>query len=159
MVAVDVNADGYPDLVGFAGGSIGIILNRQDGTFTAPTYYSLDDSPCPGQFAGGTGMAVGDFNRNGGLEVAAIGVCSFGTSPQLNLFANTGNGTLTGPAIMSLTDGSTDVIAADLNNDGYLDLVTANGNTSGAQTLSVLMNQKERQFRHSDEYRRRCNAG
>ncbi len=69
---------------------------------------------------GPSGVAVGDFNRDGKLDVATVG--------QAGISILLGNGTgLGAPASLSSAPSSTDIVAGDLDRDGWLDLVVASG--------------------------------
>jgi hypothetical protein len=142
--AADVNSDGYPDLVILSGGSVGVSINNGKGSFETPKYYSLADAGC-GSFGGGTSMAVGDFKQNGHIDIAAISVDVFGACPLLNVFQNDGTGHFIAQSPKTLLGGAYDLITADVNNDGYPDLITSNGN--GGNTVSFLLNQKNGTFK------------
>src|SRR5262249_10090163 len=96
----DMNGDGKPDLV--AGGEVStrlhthtgwtlykyqsyvnVLLGNGDGTFQALRPVSIASEP-------GTGVAVGDFNRDGKLDVLA-------TSDVTYLLLGNGDGTLKRP--------------------------------------------------------------
>ncbi len=102
----DVNGDGIPDLVlGFSSsdrGEITVLLGNGDGTFRVLvpiTTYQV------------AGVALGDFNGDGHLDIA--------TDEQILL----GNGDGTFQAARGLGAPGLSVAAADLNGDGRLDLV------------------------------------
>ena len=71
VVAGDFNNDGISDLA-VAGGqnstALYIFLGNGDGTFQAPTPYTLGNQP----FA----IAVGDFNADGNLDLAVVNLIS-----------------------------------------------------------------------------------
>jgi hypothetical protein len=82
--------------------------------------------------AGASGiMAVGDFNRDGKLDFAALD--GIGGSNTLTVFLGNGDGTFRAGAVQHFTDQSQYpglLYAADLNRDGKLDLIaytTGNG--------------------------------
>ncbi len=71
----------------------------------------------------GWGVAVADFNHDGKPDIAAVTGAGFGPY-SLNIFLNNGNGTFSGPTTFSNSaDGSQQMIAADFNNDGNVDLL------------------------------------
>ena len=81
-VILDVNGDGKPDFV-TAGGTLGILLGKGDGSFAEPTagnQYIIDP-------AGFNSLLPGDFNGDGKQDVALLG----GDYKQVSLFF--GNGT------------------------------------------------------------------
>src|SRR5688500_2920046 len=113
-VAADVNGDGKLDLVGSGQNSADVMLNNGDGTFRAKVQY-----PVGGQ---SQDVAAGDFNGDGRIDVV-----STINTPQISLSLLLGNGDGTFDAAINSpnTSGfdSPAVVAADLNNDGKLDVV------------------------------------
>jgi hypothetical protein len=116
----DMNADGLLDLVvgNNGGGSIQVLPGKGDGTFLPAIKSS--------SFQGIASIQVGDFNRDGRLDVA------WGLNVQLG----NGDGTLQAPVSVGLADASGGVAVADMNGDGKLDLVTA-GSNAGHASLAL----------------------
>lgn len=122
----DFNGDGILDVVTANQSSIGgisVYLARADGTFNAP----ISTTAAPPS----TDLAVGDFNKDGKLDVAVIGL-GFNT---VTVLLGNGNGTFQPPisfllpssfAVSSITTG-------DFNNDGKLDLAIAETNSTNSQ--------------------------
>jgi hypothetical protein len=106
-----------------------------------PILESLEDRTLPSFNAaldypvgfGPHAIAAGDFSGNGKLDLATA---SFFASPgNISILMGNGDGTFSPAANVSLGAAPENVIAADFNGDGKLDLVTANyGNT-----VSVLL--------------------
>jgi hypothetical protein len=137
MAVGDVNGDGRADLViNSIGGEdspvsqLGVLLGNGDGTFQAPRLHS--------PALGGDGdLALGDFNHDG-LTDAAVGG-EGGLSGGLAVYTGNGDGTFQ-PFPQGFSTGGNDpfgVAAADLNGDGLVDLIAANGSSS---TVGVLLN-------------------
>jgi VCBS repeat protein len=141
IVAGEFNQDGQLDLVVTAGGcpspprpcpsgAIAILLGNGDGTFQGPVHYATGFGPAS--------LATGDFNEDGKLDMA-VADCSNGfpaTSNTVSLLLGNGDG-----SFLAATDYPTGacpigVIAADLNQDGHLDLSTGNLH---ANSVSVLI--------------------
>ncbi len=125
VATADLDADGILDLVlaNDTGKSISIMLGKKTG-FGKATDYSI------GRTA--TALAVGDFNEDGRLDVAV----STSDDDMLTILLGNGDGTFQSPSTLSTGNQPAEsVIAADLNGDGHLDLVTANTNGH----LSVLL--------------------
>jgi hypothetical protein len=98
---LDVAAVGYFD----GSNSLGILLGNGDGTLQESITYSLTDTP--------NGVAVGDFNHDGNLDVAVGGLVA--------VFLGNGDGTLRQP-LQEFYGGQ--VVVADFNGDGNLDMAT-----------------------------------
>ena len=125
VAAGDFNGDGNIDLVAsniglpdaFAGSTVALFLGRGDGSFQAPTEFTVARTPGP--------LAVDDFDRDGNLDVAAT---SF-QLPLVSMLAGAGNGTFL-PHTDYATAGSSDgIAAADVNGDGRPDLAVCGQNT------------------------------
>ncbi|HEX5838301.1 MAG TPA: VCBS repeat-containing protein [Anaerolineales bacterium] len=113
-VAADVNGDGRLDLVGSFQNSAAVMINNGDGTFQPGVQYPVAGAA--------QAVAAGDFNSDGRMDL----VVTINT-PQISLALLPGNGDGTFNAAVHFpnTSGfdSPDVVAADLNNDGRLDVV------------------------------------
>jgi hypothetical protein len=118
----NINEDGYADLIVttaansariFWGGAEGLAVQRE---VQLPTYEAKDS-------------CIGDFNHDGFADLA-IANTSDGTNSGVQSFVYWGSEKGFSPARRSElpTLGATGVAAADLNRDGYLDLVFANSN-------------------------------
>src|SRR5439155_19579839 len=107
----DVETDGKQDLAvvtvgnGNGGSSISILLGNGDGTFHAAGNY-------PASF--GNSVAVGDFNRDGKLDLAVL---NFGTSSVSVLLGN-GDGTFRTAVNYGADNASISVAVGDFNGDG-----------------------------------------
>lgn len=138
IAAADLNQDGFIDLiVANSDNTLTLLMGNGDGTFTAAS-----STPSTGGFTGPPlGIAVGDFNGDGAPDVAVsssgdngifilLNQCAGLPAPQCTLTPK-GYGISLGPGA---SPGP--IAAADMNADGFLDLVVAN---SGTGTVSVLL--------------------
>jgi FG-GAP-like repeat/Cep192 domain 4 len=122
LVAGDFNGDGKLDLAaanryqdsGDVGG-VSILLGNGDGTFQSHVDYATS------LFAYAT--TIGDFNGDGNLDlIFFLG----GSLPgQLLFLPGNGDGTFQSPQSFPADSNVESLIAADFNEDGNLDLVTA----------------------------------
>ena len=122
LVAADLNRDGRLDLaVTFTNGPLLVLPGRGDGTFPAPTSYSV---------AGFTAPAVADLNGDGVPDLMS------GSGP--NWLLGTGDGSFQ-PEVTFAGSSSqfTSVVAADFNHDGRADLAAAGYPTGIAALLNV----------------------
>jgi len=129
----DFNGDGVPDLVtansdqDFGSQNpdhISILIGSGNGSFAAPVLYAAHLHP--------DSVAVGDFNRDGKIDIAAANA----NSDDVSIFLGSGNGTFAG-AVNYGTSGEPRALAvADFNNDGKADLAIA---CARALTVSILM--------------------
>jgi hypothetical protein len=130
IAVTDVNDDGWSDLVVANDTERNFLyLNNGDGTFTdigLRAGLGFDEF---GRARAGMGVDVADITSNGKLSVV---IGNFSREP-LSLFRQigielfqdfAGNARLTRESLLMLTFG---VVFADLDLDGYLDLVTGNG--------------------------------
>lgn len=136
----DFNNDGKPDIavvsigsqVGFTDGQIGVLLNNGDGTFTNT----------PITDAGAYGIVLGDFNRDGFLDMVVASLFA-----DVRFYAGNGNGTFASGTIIGASatvGGAYNVFAGDFNNDGNLDVevggVGNNGVSTGGHVTILLGN-------------------
>jgi hypothetical protein len=136
VVANDFNGDGKQDIaVLSATGSVNIYLGNGDGTFGNPKNYAV--APALSGPASRI-LAAGDFNRDGIVDLVA-------TNSALNNVAvlqGVGDGSFLAANYYSVATSSTsaggkpwNVAVADINLDGFLDLVTA---SDGSSAVSIL---------------------
>jgi hypothetical protein len=98
-----------------------VLTNNGSGLFSSNATYAVGSYP----------MSVAAFaNMDGKLDL----VCAIGGG--LTVLTNNGSGLFGSNATYTVSDGPNCVIAADVNNDGKLDLISANN----GNTLTVLTN-------------------
>jgi hypothetical protein len=126
---IDFDNDGWTDLY-VAGDSSASVLyrNNHDGTFTdmavaAGCAFSED-----GRAQAGMGVAVGDYDRNGWMDIFKTNFAG----DTSTLYANTGKGFCEDRTIAARLGVNTRWLGwgtgfADFDNDGWLDLLAVNG--------------------------------
>lgn len=135
VVAADFNGDGKIDLA-VAGAEdqsyISLMLGNGDGTFQAPNLINVTvGGPASG------GIAVGDFNADGKLDIACSVFVTLGN----------GDGTFQPPTQYTTTGTNEGIGTADLNGDKILDLVT-----SGPVTTYVFLGNGDGTFQAAEGY-------
>jgi hypothetical protein len=143
MLVGDFNGDGFPDIAFFCGGGVaasGVLLGNGDGTFAAAKTFG-------GAFS--TSAVLGDFNHDNKLDIAVIGPNGSATGPEgILLFPGNGDGTFAAPIASAFPSGATysSPVAADVDGDGYLDVVVGSFGSDVAPTIGVFGNNKDGTF-------------
>jgi hypothetical protein len=136
----DFNKDGNLDLVVWnqvnqGTSQVGVYLGNGDGTFQSPILADAGYLP--------VGMAVGDFNGDGKLDVALIDTCldqgHCSSGGVVTILLGHGDGSLTMGGTFGVGDSPNSIVAADFNNDGILDLAVANSGSNFDGNISVLL--------------------
>jgi len=130
--AVDVNKDGYPDIVAFDAGLNAILVYiNKGGVFSTPTAISM-----AGASVGS--IALGDVNNDGNVDVVTVAATGEGRSLSavtVQTYLGGGDGTFAAPTA-ALTQTATiaaqvqipsdkAITLGDLNKDGKLDIAVA----------------------------------
>jgi FG-GAP-like repeat/Abnormal spindle-like microcephaly-assoc'd, ASPM-SPD-2-Hydin len=113
----DFNGDHIPDLIAVDSPYISVLLGNGDGTFQPPV-----DTP----FSPAPSIGIGDFNRDGKLDVAAA--LQSGIASTVTILLGNGDGTFQPGASYDIgTVGLSPVAVADFRGVGILDLAIACG--------------------------------
>jgi hypothetical protein len=133
IVTADFNGDGKLDLAvtDFGGNTVFILLGNGDGTFGTATPITVGNAPYS--------IIAGDFNNDGKLDLA---VANEGDNTVTLLLGN-GDGTFTQPPASPYSVGGVpfQVVAADFNADGKLDLAVVLGAIGNTGSVAILLQQ------------------
>jgi hypothetical protein len=131
VLAGDFTHDGKLDLLASDIGGFSILPGNGDGTFGSALTTALSNFST---------LTTGDFNHDGKLDVAALL-----NTGEIAILMGKGDGTFGAPITSSNPKGSVMILAGDLNNDGDLDVVTAN---SGApRGVNILLGNGDGTFK------------
>jgi hypothetical protein len=139
----DFNGDGKLDLAvannnGNQSGTVSVLLGNGDGTFQPHVDYPVETGPYS--------VAVGDFNRDGKLDLV---VANYPFVFTVSVLLGNGDGTFQAQVTYPVGRQPISVAVADLNGDGKLDLAVADF-TDGL--VSVLLGNGDGTFQSSVEY-------
>jgi hypothetical protein len=123
IAAPDLNGDGFDDLVS------GRFVRLSDGQGGFTTLQTYDATPIWAQ------VVLGDFNRDGSLDIAKAIV----GSNILRIFRGHRDGTFGEAEDLVVAHGDEGFAAGDFNGDGWCDLATAN---YAGKITSVLINDR-----------------
>jgi hypothetical protein len=160
LAVADVNGDGRPDLLvanlcvssNDCHGGMGVLLANGDGSFQPAKTFSIGTT-----FA--AAIAVGDVNRDGTPDVTVTGggTCSPTCLGSISILLGNGDGSFGTPQIYSSGNyAARDLTLDDVNGDGDLDLLVANGsvepNLGGPGAIGVLLGNGDGTFQAVQSY-------
>ncbi|NBD37322.1 MAG: hypothetical protein GVY10_01985, partial [Verrucomicrobia bacterium] len=120
----DLDGDSYLDIVEGYGRDLGVRLNNGDGTYGPETTYSANNS---GELTRHYGLGFGDVDGDGDVDVASVSATTpfFENDPGSvgHLWLNDGTGSFAHSLILGDASEAWDVAIADVNGDGYGDLL------------------------------------
>ncbi|WP_170170494.1 T9SS type A sorting domain-containing protein [Hymenobacter perfusus] len=123
----DVDTDGTLDILatGFSANAVSVRLGNGNGRFSGTTTVSVGRTPYT--------LAVGDVNGDGKLDLVTANTGTDVNTASVRL--GDGTGQFSGSTEVGVDTGPYDVVLADVNADGKLDLVTANTNGTASVRL------------------------
>jgi hypothetical protein len=120
IAIVELNGDGKPDLAvaDFDDGEISVLLGDGTGGFSAATTFPIGGSP--------SSIASGDFDHDGKTDLAVTNRTTGGDA-QVTVLLGDGLGGFASATSIALGTNAypVNVVCAEMNGDGALDLVTA----------------------------------
>jgi hypothetical protein len=117
LLTADLDNDGNLDLVfvEFSSEAIGVLLGDGAGGFSAVTHFGVAGESSV------QNVAIADVNRDAALDLISV----FGQAAQIGVLFGLGDGTFDTEAVVSSGVGAQDMVVADVDLDGLLDIVAA----------------------------------
>ncbi len=150
VAIADLNGDGKLDLavVNSGLGTVAVLLGNGDGTFqTAVPYSTGGGNP--------NAVAIGDVNGDGKPDIVVANAADqSGSAGSVSVLLSNGDGTFQAPVTYSAWAANS-VAIADVNGDGYPDLVVADdcgGVDCNSDGVSVLLNNGDGTFQPAVTY-------
>jgi hypothetical protein len=139
VTAGDFNGDGVPDLVTLGSDVISVLIGNGDGTFQKAVVSRLSFSVYT--------IGVGDFDRDGILDLAAAG--SFEFDKSVHILLGNGDGTFRRGASYVGGNVPVSIAVADFRGDHKLDLAIADSEGTG---ISVMLGNGDGTFEPATVY-------
>ena len=127
MAFGDFNGDGKLDFAFTQDNSISVFLGDGTGSFTLKGTF--------GSFTDLRRIVVGDFNRDGKLDIAAADYGGY--TGQVSILLGNGDGTFQTQTNYTSLSQPIDLVTADFNGDGNLDLAVASNTKGGSVSLMM----------------------
>ncbi|MBD2699665.1 VCBS repeat-containing protein [Spirosoma sp. BT702] len=154
VVVADLNADGKPDVAtaNFSSGltqGLSILLGNGDGSFQPPVTKGNNTGA-------GLWLTAADVNKDGRIDLIESSVnFPSGTNSAIEVFLGMGDGTFQNAVSYPTGTDPRGIDSGDLNNDGNIDIVTAD---SFGNTISVLLGNGDGTFLPKVSYTMPSNA-
>ena len=134
MISGDFNGDGNLDMaVTMRYFQVVIIMGKGNGFFKQPVTINVNGQP--------TGIVIGDYNKDKNIDIA-VGLAGSGNTGVQVLWGK-GNGKFENSKVFKGGKQPLTVVNIDVNNDGYLDIVTS---SNSLHALTTLVNNQDKTF-------------
>jgi flagellin-like hook-associated protein FlgL len=127
ITAVDLDNDGYLDIVQSKNNELVVNMNNGDGTFGGKSIYAASNSDR--QFD------VGDINGDGIVDIIQAGY----NENDLSIFIGNGDGTFQNRTTIETSQNAAGIAIGDLNGDGVVDFAVSETNGPGADFISAFL--------------------
>lgn len=132
FISADLNHDGHTDMIELSSNgssTVNVFMNNGNGGFTGPI--STDINP------GASKIAVGDFNRDGNLDLA-VAIYGQGIAQgEVQVLTGDGAGHFTGITTYNVASEPNSIAVGDFNGDGAFDIAVLSENS---KKVSLLLN-------------------
>ena len=130
ITAGDFNGDSNQDVAVIANGQVDVLYGNGSGGFTTQAPFSCGSTP--------GAIVSGDFNKDGKLDLAVAD--AFPSNNGAAVLLNTGTGAFASPVFYNVGAAPSAIAVGDVNGDGNLDIVTADGGFAANYTSVMLGN-------------------